>query len=61
MSAILDRPQLFKKFKSFHHYVKKNNGQTCIEIIKIETIINKGDKTPPQIYANKKTLQIINQ
>jgi len=27
MSIILDRPQLFKKFKSFHDYVKKNNGQ----------------------------------
>ena len=27
MSVILDRPHLFKKFKSFHDYVKKNNGQ----------------------------------
>jgi MoaA/NifB/PqqE/SkfB family radical SAM enzyme len=27
MSIILDRPQLFKKFKSFHDYVRKNNGE----------------------------------
>ena len=27
MSIILDKPQLMKKFKSFHDYVRKNNGQ----------------------------------